>query len=188
MLNPFLMNTPLHKSRLELKAKVNAKVDVCIFLANNFFARPGINFPLPAVTFDLVGTVAGQAHYTSNFSGWKIRFNMDLLLENSSNMINDTVPHEVAHLITFALYGVGVKAHGPEWQRITKELGGSGERCHNYNVVPAKKTRKFMYLCDCGNNHIIGLNIHRKMQNGSQRFCVDCKSTITFLEEIINEL
>ena len=83
------------------------KIEICYQHAecrlNRAFSRPHINFKQR-------GKAAGSARLQTN----ELRFNPVLLQENQQHFITHTVPHEVAHLLVYQLYG-RTKPHGKEW-------------------------------------------------------------------------
>lgn len=180
--NPFKINLETVNQDGILFQQVQDKIDYCVALANERF---NLSFPAPIATFNLHGLVAGQARYYSTHSKCEIRINPDYLRAHTPDMIEDTVPHEVAHLIAFAVHGKNIKSHGYEWQDIAIFLGCTGNRCHSYDAIPAKKTRKFLYLCPCGDHHYLGLNLHRKVQTGDVRVCMTCNRSIEFKKEVL---
>ena len=70
----------------ELKGKAEALFGVCIE---------------PVISFDLRGQAAGQANYREN----KIRFNRHLLEKYTAEFVDQTVPHEFAHLVAYQKFG-----------------------------------------------------------------------------------
>lgn len=145
----------------EMKAKVNAKLRECIEKANK---RYNIDLKFPTVVYNKRGTVAG----TASFRSWKIDINPILLVENFEDMLNDTVPHEMAHLITDKVYpeahksgpmqwtSTGLKRgkrslHGDEWKSVMRTLGVSPSRCHQYDTTNAKTrtNASYAYKCTC---------------------------------------
>ncbi len=57
-----------------------------------------------------------------------LRLNPKAIVENFDDMLNDTIPHEIAHLVTYINRSLG-KNHNRGWQRICLALGGNGKRC-----------------------------------------------------------
>ena len=139
-------------------------------------------FDLPSVDFDLLGCCAGRAHYRKN----RIRLNPVLLLEHQANFIEETVPHEVAHLLTRTLYlGPGrIKPHGPEWKSVMLALGLKPIRCHNYDVSNAqvRHERRFSYACACCTVQE-PTRTHLKLQRGEiWSRCSVCGASFTLQE------
>ncbi len=89
-----------------LKMQVQRKLSLCLALAEQHFNRA---FPMPNVDYRLRGVKAGVAYLQQN----EIKLNRTLLLENETAFINQVVPHELAHLIVYQVFG-RVKPHGKE--------------------------------------------------------------------------
>lgn len=84
----------------------------------------GKDVPIPTVTYDLKGLVAGLAYAHQN----KIRLHPIFLCENESDYIYDTVAHEYAHIIVHHTHTVPkgkkkIMAHGAEWQDVMSKIG-----------------------------------------------------------------
>jgi predicted SprT family Zn-dependent metalloprotease len=136
------------------------KTNELIKVANNTF---NIELPEVEIKFDLKGRSAGQAiRYGDKYT---IRYNKDLIHNKSLlNMINDTVPHELAHIVLmFTKWG---KGHDNVWKRVCVKLGGNGERCHNEEVQSCRKTKKFEYKTQFGPSIIVSSTIHKRIQAG----------------------
>lgn len=95
-----------------------------------------------------------------------MRFNTDMM-QNSSwdHLINDTVPHELAHIVCFFKPELG-RNHNPGWRQVCRQLGGSGQRCHKEEVTYAKGTT---YYYTTSTNHTVTLSLqrHRRIQKGT---------------------
>jgi SprT protein len=149
-------------------------------LACGLFGR---SFPFPTVSFGLRGKTAGQAAVRDNH----IKLNLELLLNPATReqILEQTVPHEVAHLIHHQLYPRDREWHGNRWKFIMREFGLTPDRCHTMPVKPARKTRKFEYDCPCGAPHRnVGLNKHRKIQAGEEYVCKYCRGLLINGREI----
>jgi predicted SprT family Zn-dependent metalloprotease len=46
-----------------------------------------------------------------------------------------TFLHELAHAIADTHWGMGIQAHGREWQLVMYAMEQEPERCHNYNYL-----------------------------------------------------
>lgn len=150
----------------ELRAQVDAKIRECLSLFPTVVA--------PVVVYDLEGHVAGIAK-----GGKKIRLNLGLLNDPRyhDDMLNDTVPHEVAHIIVHQLYP-GANSHGWEWTRVMNTLGVVANRCHDYETVAARtRARPYIYACGC-QLHYVTATIHRRIEKGRQYYCQDCKGEL----------
>lgn len=137
--------------------------DKLITLVNE--AENAFNIPLPYIDlkFDLKGRSAGQA--IRKGSNYSIRLNVDMINNSSfEHIIEDTLPHELAHII--CMFTKSDRGHGKVWKSVCKTLGGSGERCHSEQVIPARNTQKFKYITTCGQTITVSKNRHNKIQNG----------------------
>lgn len=140
--------------------EVRAKVAQLIA---QYETRTGQKVPQIDIRFDLRGRSAGQA----GARGWNywMRFNKDMMLNAGwDHLLNDTVPHELAHIICFA-NGTD-RAHGYAWRRTCQELGGSGERCHSEAVTYAKG-RTYVYTSSTGHTVNLSETKHRRIQQGA---------------------
>ena len=125
--------------------------------------HPGQKVPQMNIRFDLRGRAAGQAG-RRGFQ-YFMRFNKDMIMNQSwDNLLNDTVPHELAHVICFA--NGSDFGHGVFWRRTCQELGGSGERCHTEAVTYAKG-RTYVYTTSTGHTVNLSETKHRRIQAGS---------------------
>jgi predicted SprT family Zn-dependent metalloprotease len=107
----------------------------------------GSHYQVPAVIFtDLSGDYA-----RSSFDCWCIAVDPRKALADWDDAINDTIPHELAHLVVDDFYGsrlvlvgthykrVGnVADHGPEWQAAMRAFGGDPCK-HGYCGTGATK-------------------------------------------------
>jgi SprT protein len=147
--------------------EVAKKVAECIRLANSLY---GNTLPKIKISFDLKGRVAGQAGWRTidGVKTYYLRFNQTMMMNDGyDHLLNDTVPHEVAHYVCFILYK-GCSPHGREWQRVCKQLGGNGERCHNEEIVFAKG-KTYEYTASCGTKVRISQTLHKRLQEGQSR-------------------
>lgn len=159
------MNNPTYSIR---QTKVLAKLESLIALAEEQF-----NIVVPAINvfFNLKGSAAGQAiRYHGMYS---IRINSELTESDSSfdHIYNDTIAHELAHIICYAYPTLGYK-HNKGWQRVCLVLGGNGKRGHSEKVVFARGNT-YAYLSTGGTEVRVSNIIHKKIQNGKTYVCKD---------------
>ena len=166
------------KVTAEMKAKVEAKLRECIATAERKY---NTTIKFPTVRYDLRGTTAGWAQYST----WSVNFNAVLMVENFESFLEDTVPHEIAHLITDQVYPEAHQRgaptitrtgkfrrgkrspHGDEWKSVMRVLGADPSRCHSYDVSNARVREKvsYDYKCDCcGEVLKLGPKRHAKQQ------------------------
>lgn len=150
-----------------VKARVEAKIAECLATANKHY-KPSLPFKTPTIKYEVRGTVGGYAIPLD----WKVDFNSVFLMENLDHFIDNTVPHEVAHLIDYAVHGVqrigyGYKrsSHGGTWKSIMYLFGCDPSRCHQYDTRNAqvKKKTKYHYICQgCKKDIFMGPVRHKK--------------------------
>ena len=120
------------------------------------------------IEFRNMGRIGGKAVKT--YKGWReyeysIIINTQLLRESDIDEIcNEVVPHEVAHLVCFWNPTLG-RNHDRGWKRVCIMLGGNGNRCHQYDLKKARRTRKAVYNI-YGQETNIGLTVHKRIQAG----------------------
>ena len=131
----------------------------------------GIDCSDVTISFNLRGRTAGWAGckrpmFGGAGSDFFVRFNVDMIAGDSfDHIINDTVPHEFAHIVCYKRPELG-RNHDQGWKNVCWTLGGSAKRCHNEQVVFAKG-RTFQYLTTIGILHTVSEKIHRKIQTGA---------------------
>jgi len=142
---------------------VREKVREVIVKANSIY---GVALQ-PEIDFALIGRVAAQAgamRVAGVLHNQSLRFNRDVIMGNDfPNLLRNTVPHEVAHLVCFARPELG-NNHNPGWKRVCRTLGGTGNRCNNYDVQYAAGT--YRYVASCGTEVAISKIRHRRIQQG----------------------
>jgi len=142
----------------------------CTEVIANIKTLYGIDCSNVQIRFDLRGRVAGMAGCRFNFFGGStfdhfVRFNVDMIANDSyDHIINDTVPHEFAHIVCYMNPLLG-RNHDAGWKKVCMALGGSGERCHSEKVSYAKG-KTFQYLTTVGRLVTVSENRHRKIQSG----------------------
>jgi len=129
-------------------------------------------FKEPIVTFFNTTAKAGVAQCSTH----TVSFNTVLAAENSTEFEN-TISHEIAHLVTRMLYPNAKQHHGPEFKRVHQWLGGTGETYHTYDTSSVKKTRNvttYKYTCNC-TTYEISAKRHDLIRNkGKQYKCTKC--------------
>jgi len=128
----------------KLRHRVFDKVAACLDKLEEKF---GTELDFPKIEFDIKGQVAGYAYYRQN----KIRLNPKAFELEPEDMMEDTVPHELAHLYARKHFGRGIKPHGREWKTIMRALGVEPKRCHSYALPKARKHKTHTVHCEkCG--------------------------------------
>lgn len=130
--------------------------------------------PLPEVRFDLRGRAAGQAVFIRRSRACHIRINAALLVSHPREMLGETVPHEVAHVVIYRLYGRHAKPHGAEWKALMRAFGVAPEPCHTLPAEPARQLRRFRYACACGEPAWLTSIRHKRARQGTVYLCRRC--------------
>lgn len=154
-----------------IKAMVES-VSLCFDKADIFF---GNKFKRSTCNFKQKGKAAGTAHLQKN----EIRFNHFMYQQDPEAFINTVVPHEVAHILVFQIYGGTVKPHGKEWQAVMMRVYGiTPDRTHTFDTPPPKEA--YQYHCEC-QQHDFTKQRHTRVLRGVQYICKNCKSTLQFI-------
>lgn len=147
--------------------RVTARIKEVCRMANQLF-RVDLK-DLLTVEIRNCGTAAGKAscrRYGNSVVDLTLILNAQLVNEQDvSKLLEDTIPHEIAHLVCYVRPELG-KNHDRGWRRVCIMLGGSGDRCHRYDLEKARKTRKAVYNIN-GNPTHIGLTVHKRIQSGA---------------------
>lgn len=153
----------------QLKRLVEKKVLETYVLAEKIFRQP---LELCVIEYQINSKrIAGQAAVYKNI----IRLNPDYLIENTDEMINVVIPHEIAHILTKKLYPNAKQAHGPEWKSIMIKLGLQPNPYHNMLI---KKYSEFLYTCDCGRPFGLSRCRHNRILRGWDYTCPICKGKV----------
>jgi SprT protein len=133
---------------------------------------------LPDILFDLKGKSAGLLVIHSS-GHTKIRYNGELLKLYGTKFIEQTVPHEVAHLIARRVYGKAIKPHGKEWQAIMAYFNVPANRCHSFDTTKTahRRMRYFDYQCACKCHQISAIR-HNRMLSGVTYLCRICGTSL----------
>lgn len=143
---------------------------------------------LPEIDFSLRGRVAAQAGWRIRSQGlrktagdFRLRFNLQAYNINPDEMLKDTVPHEIAHLIVVMLWGPGCRPHGAEWRQVMQECFNlAAQRTHNLPLAPSRTLKRtFAYACKCREHRLTSIR-HRRMEGGQSIYrCRDCGEILT---------
>ena len=88
------------------------------------------DFKPPKLLWNETGNVAGRAVYGPN----EVRLNLVYVITQGRDMLEDTLPHEIAHIMAWQLFGAAGVGHGKEWRECYRMLTKEKEptRCHTY--------------------------------------------------------
>lgn len=140
---------------MNVQAQVLAKCQEVIQKAKVLY---NLDLSVVSIQFNLKGRVAGWAARKNG--KYHVRFNWDMIArggESLKDMLEDTVPHELAHIVCFMNPALG-RDHNYGWANVCRQLGGNGARYHSTPVVYGKGTT-YEYTTDRG--HAVRVNDRR---------------------------
>lgn len=160
----------------DLKLRAKQALAAAVGLSRKLYGR---NFLMPTISFDLRGSTAGKA-----FPGkFHVQLNAQLYIENVDIFLKDTIVHEWAHIVAHALHrGTYIKPHGPEWQRVMRELGVPPTRCHRMDTTHARVHKLYDYRCKCKEYKLTSIR-HGYAQSGRYSYrCPKCNNKLTWAD------
>ena len=136
---------------------------------------PSLVFPTPSVQFFTKGTNAGKAQYSTH----RVSFNI-ILAENNREDFDNTVIHELAHLVTKMKFPAAKQHHGPEFKFVFIRLGGNGKRGHTYDCshVPKRKKTVHIYKCTCQIHQISSIRHNKILRKMASYRCANCDTRL----------
>ncbi|WP_268891641.1 SprT family zinc-dependent metalloprotease [Alteromonas sp. KUL106] len=162
-----------HDLTQEQRRVITDAVFHCLQQAEEYFSRP---FPYPTITFRRSGRNAGTAFLQQN----RLNFHPILYKENTRAFLDDVVPHEVSHLLTWILFGK-VQPHGKEWQSIMIHVfGRKPDPTHQFDIKGV--TRSFHYRCEC-DSYALSTRRHNNILRGAQYKCRKCSAPLRMTKE-----
>lgn len=114
----------------------------------------GRTFEMPTIEYFHKGRKAGHAKSWL----WTVGFNTGLLEDNLQRYMVRTIPHEVAHLVVYAVHGQLFKngkrdSHGEKFKAQMDAFGCENTRCHTMDTSKVsqkkRKTTKHPVKCTC---------------------------------------
>ncbi len=138
----------------------------------------GVSPPPVEIRFDLRGKNAGMA-CVDPAAGMSIRYNRHLLEENLETFLRRTVPHEVAHLVTYLTFGPRCRPHGGEWRQVMEFFGADASRCHSYDTsrTRGRTLKEYPYTCGCRDHFLTSIR-HNRVRRGQRYYCQRCGETL----------
>ncbi len=147
-----------------------AAIRKCFEKANQLF---GTDFSLlnVDVDFNIKGRCAGRAYplrYSTCKTKYRLSFNMEAIQKYKQGMTEDTIPHEVAHLVCFAQPNRG-RNHDHGWKRVCRMLGGDDSRTHDMVLTKHREKQRVRFIYDVmGHEVAVGPVHHKRIQAGQE--------------------
>lgn len=161
-----------------LEARAQRALLEWVARANKLFeAVHGVHILCPRLAFDLRGRSAGLAIFQPRKRRREpdlIRLNYQLLQEHPREMIEETIPHELAHIVANRLFGSRIKPHGNEWRGVMQAFGKSPDVQHSMAVEPSRRLRRFQYHCGCPTGVQLTSIRHKRVRRGAAYLCRKC--------------
>ena len=127
----------------------------------------------------------------------RVRFSSVLWPRADREEQDNTVAHEIAHLVVMYRYALHLagsyggsayraqrrpKAHGPEWQAVMRSMGYEPRRTHSIDRTGLEKKRvsrrTVAARCDCREDRLITPYIAKSVRAGFPYVCSACRGRI----------
>ncbi|MGH8476112.1 MAG: SprT-like domain-containing protein [Methylococcales bacterium] len=158
----------------------NAQIDQVIDRTADYIQRAekicNRNFEIIPVSFNLKGRAAGMYRLKKNHA--QIRYNPMIFSRYFDDNLAVTVPHEVAHYITDAVYGLkNIRPHGKEWKYLMARFAADASRTCDYDLsgIPLRTTRRHAYRCGCSTHQLSSVRHNRVQRGDTVYFCRICR-------------
>jgi len=152
-----------------LKQQLLERIEQCYEVAQR---RLNHTFPLPNVLFNQRGKIAGCALLQKN----TLRFHPLIYAQNHAHFLEHVVPHEIAHLLVWQLFGK-TPPHGRQWQQIMNQVFElPANRTHQYDVDNIG-IKTATYACLCGDIEL-SMNRHNRVKKGAIYCCKRCNNNL----------
>jgi SprT protein len=143
-------------------------------------ARFGPRIGLPSISFDLRGaSTVAQAWVGENH----IQLNAGALVADEARFSAEVIPHELAHLLAYRIYGAEIAPHGDEWQKIMGALGVEANVTYDVEYE-TDSSGPYIYACHCGKHGISARrhNILWRSKGTKVLECQKCGEVLRFKE------
>ena len=160
-----------------LQLKVQEKIQQCLdLILGEETAR---YFKVQVEFKTTLGLCAGLAYCSES----RIVLNEALFLKNQDEFFNETIPHEVAHILQYVLYPKEKLSHGRRWKEIMIKLGLKPSVYHHMDIS-AVDDKVYRYTCACDGGfryHQIPEAKHKRLQKSTRALqCGTCKTRIIY--------
>lgn len=168
-----------------LEKVVREKMAATMTVARAHYSK---NIPEPTLRFRQLGRVAGKCSFNFYSNTGEIIINPDFFKNYYDDMLNDTVPHEIAHHLSAYIHGRKGYNHSWLWKGVMRVLGvPAADRCHEYGLEGVKVknvNRPYKYVCGCGNHDLTPYK-HQQFQRSIARGyrglrCLKCHKWLVY--------
>ncbi len=144
--------------------------------------RDAAPLPPPRLVYYDDRLAAGQAMPPRDGeTAGELRLNTVYLEDALAPMLEETVAHELAHLVVFHLRPRQRQApHGHLWRTIMRDWYGVEPECtHAFDTdrVRARRQRRWLYACSC-RQHWLTTVRHRRIEQGTLYCCRTCQAPL----------
>lgn len=112
-----------------------------------------------------------------------VQLNASALIVDEKKFSSEVIPHELAHLLAYRMYGAEIAPHGEEWQAVMRAYGV--EPNVTYDVeYETESSGPYIYECLCG-THGISARRHNLLwrSRGTKILeCQKCGEVLVFRE------
>lgn len=115
----------------------------------------------------------------ASYDKMRVRFSIPLFLRASVEDQEDTVVHEMCHIIARHLFGPRISSHGHEWKLCMLKAGRAPTRCHSVDRTGLTRTRKTMETkCGCSTHMVTPAMFTKIASKKTRRYCKKCKGDL----------
>jgi len=142
------------------------------------------DFVLSEIRFDLTGTTAG--YFKQSADGRTIiNYNREILRHNMDDFLARTIPHEVAHMVAYQVFGWKIRPHGKQWKSVMEAFQADASRCHNYDIqhLETRQYKRFLYYCDCQTHQLTSIR-HNRVLAGQKYICKKCHRPLALQDNL----
>lgn len=170
---------PSASDRAGLVERLEAETRAWLERARPLFHQAARKLPAVSVRCDLRGASAGQVRRLRD-GALAVRYNLAMAEQQPEEFLAETVPHEVAHVVTAVCHG-RVKPHGREWRAVMQWFGfAAPQRCHRFPTpASGRSQQRWSYRCSC-REHLLSTTRHHRAQRGLGYLCRACGGTLRY--------